>query len=134
VVYFENGDPGWPAVSRWLLQHLADCKTYAVHASASDHPAQERYLLQARAITPDDLSREFGIHEWEEELCRQPFPLVEFVAKFVHHQRAYWGELEGRTPTLEPGPHADPGGIGFGLIRESLGTFRIWSRPVIIPR
>ncbi len=128
---------------RTLLQALGiptDKTQYAAFIAEASVPEKERYLVQLRLVSLGALNHVFGIYPDASEtlLVQQEHSIGDVLWAFVGHQQGYWG-------TFFADPRAPQGAFGgddeyareelaFGLMVETPGIYRIWSRAWLVEK
>jgi len=120
---------------------------YAVFVSTLHGPKRQyarRYLAQLRAISIEALEGHFGLRGLRDELGRprqlvkQAIGLTDLMWDFILHQQDYWGTscFDERAPRGAVGGDEREAReqLAFGLMSESHGICRIWSRAWLVER
>ena len=120
-----------------LLHVFSEETRYAVYASESKRPGEDRYLAQIRIVRIAAMLPLFGAHPGAATHA-QALSIGELLAAFVQAQQQHWNAASSSALEGLLGGDGDTAseGLGFGFMVEngSNGVYRLWSRPWLVTK
>lgn len=139
IVYFDDDVDATDLHATLRLLGVQTSETgYAVFASESSEPPQDRYLAQIRIVFFGAMNLFGAVPDPGDVVWQQPLNVGAAIDAFVNAQRSIWGTgmSSALRGTLDGDGDWAKESLAFGFMVEngSNGVYRLWSRPWLVTK